>query len=180
MRVTLSYLTPFEQLVTQLMCAWFYKYGTSRVQTKVRLPVNPREMRVLMLGLDGAGKTTALYKLKLDEIITTIPTIGFNVETINYTRFDLTIWDVGGDERLRVLWRHYLQNTHSLIYFVDASDRERIEKSREELHRLLAEEELSNAVLLVFANKQDLPGALTCQDIATSLGLKTIRHQWSI
>ena len=107
MRVTLGYLTPYEQLVTQLICVWFYKYGTSRVQTNVKIPVNPREMRVLMIGLDGSGKTSALYKLKLNEDIITIPTIGFNVETVKYRNFEMTIWDVGGQDRIRALWRHY-------------------------------------------------------------------------
>ena len=65
-------------------------------------------MRLLMLGLDGVGKTSILYKLKHGEVYNIIPTIGFNVETVNFTRFDLTIWDVGGGERLRGLWRRYL------------------------------------------------------------------------
>ncbi|WP_337970403.1 ADP-ribosylation factor-like protein, partial [Virgibacillus salexigens] len=70
-----------------------------------------RRMRILMVGLDAAGKTTILYKLKLGEVVTTIPTIGFNVETVDYKNISFTVWDVGGQDKIRPLWRHYYQNT---------------------------------------------------------------------
>jgi len=69
-----------------------------------------------MVGLDAAGKTTILYKLKLGEIVTTIPTIGFNVETVEYKNINFTVWDVGGQDKIRPLWRHYFQNTQGLIF----------------------------------------------------------------
>ena len=135
----------------------------------------------LMVGLDAAGKTTILYKLKLGEVVNTIPTIGFNVETVEYKNISFNVWDVGGQDKIRLLWRHYYTNTQGLIYVVDSNDRERIEENREELHKMLAEEELRDAVLLVFANKQDLPGALTCPEITDKLGLHTIRGRtWFI
>jgi hypothetical protein len=81
----------------------------------------PREARGLFLGLDASGKTTALYKLKLGEIVSAIPTIGFNVETIDYKKYKMTIWDVGGQPKLRPLWRHYFQNTQFIVYFVTGS-----------------------------------------------------------
>lgn len=111
------------------------------------------EMRILMVGLDAAGKTTILYKLKLGEVVTTIPTIGFNVETVEYKNISFTVWDVGGQDKIRLLWRHYYQNTQGIIYVVDSNDRERIEDAREELHRMLAEDELKDAIVLVMANK---------------------------
>ena len=120
-----------------------------------------KEMRILMVGLDAAGKTTILYKLKLGEVVTTIPTIGFNVETVEYKNISFTVWDVGGQDKIRLLWRHYYQNTQGLIFVVDSNDRDRVDDAREELHKMLSEEELREAVLLVFANKQDLPGAMT-------------------
>merc|ERR1712124_160271 len=89
--------------------------------------VSKREMRMLMLGLDAAGKTTILYKLKLGEVVTTIPTIGFNVETVEYRNINFTVWDVGGQDKIRPLWRHYYQNTQAVIFVVDSSDRERLE-----------------------------------------------------
>jgi ADP-ribosylation factor protein 1 len=112
-----------------------------------------KEMRILMVGLDAAGKTTILYKLKLGEVVTTIPTIGFNVETVEYKNISFTVWDVGGQDKIRLLWRHYYQNTQGLIFVVDSNDRDRIDDAREELHKMLSEEELRDAVLLVFANK---------------------------
>lgn len=70
-----------------------------------------KEMRVVMLGLDAAGKTTILYKLHIGEVLTTVPTIGFNVEKVQYKNVVFTVWDVGGQEKLRPLWRHYFNNT---------------------------------------------------------------------
>ena len=112
-----------------------------------------KEMRILMVGLDAAGKTTILYKFKLGEVVTTIPTIGFNVETVEYKNISFTVWDVGGQDKIRLLWRHYYQNTQGLIFVVDSNDRDRIDDAREELHKMLAEEELRDSVVLVFANK---------------------------
>merc|ERR1712111_229174 len=135
-----------------------------------------RQMRILMVGLDAAGKTTILYKLKLGEIVTTIPTIGFNVETVEYKNISFTVWDVGGQDKIRPLWRHYFQNTQGLIFVVDSNDRERIGEARDELHRMLAEDELRDAVLLVFANKQDLPNAMSAGELTEKLGLNTLRN----
>ena len=64
-----------------------------------------------MVELDAASKTTILYKLKLGEIVTTIPTIGFNVETVEYKNICFKVWGVGGQDKIRPLWRHYFQNT---------------------------------------------------------------------
>jgi len=147
-----------------------------------------KEMRILMVGLDAAGKTTILYKLKLGEVVTTIPTIGFNVETVEYKNISFTVWDVGGQDKIRPLWRHYYQNTQGIIFVVDSNDRDRVDDSagadisaKDELHRMLAEDELRDAVLLVFANKQDLPDAMSVQEITERLGLNTLRHrQWYI
>uniref|UniRef100_A0A0E0FJS1 ADP-ribosylation factor n=1 Tax=Oryza nivara TaxID=4536 RepID=A0A0E0FJS1_ORYNI len=140
-----------------------------------------KEMRILMVGLDAAGKTTILYKLKLGEIVTTIPTIGFNVETVEYKNISFTVWDVGGQDKIRPLWRHYFQNTQGLIFVVDSNDRDRVVEARDELHRMLNEDELRDAVLLVFANKQDLPNAMNAAEITDKLGLHSLRQrQWYI
>ena len=140
-----------------------------------------QEMRILMVGLDAAGKTTILYKLKLAEVVTTIPTIGFNVETVEYKNISFTVWDVGGQETIRRLWNYYYNNIQGIIFVVDSNDTERIDDAREELHKMLAEEELKDACLLVMANKQDLPGAMTPPDIADGLGLHTIRgRSWHL
>uniref|UniRef100_UPI00358FF23F ADP-ribosylation factor 1-like 2 isoform X1 n=2 Tax=Myxine glutinosa TaxID=7769 RepID=UPI00358FF23F len=140
-----------------------------------------KEMRLLMVGLDAAGKTTILYKLKLGEIVTTIPTIGFNVETVEYHNISFTVWDVGGQDKIRPLWRHYFQNTQGLIFVVDSNDSERIAEAHDELMRMMAEDELRDAVLLVFANKQDLPNAMSVNDITDKMGMHTMRsRQWYV
>ncbi|CAE1274053.1 ARF1_2 [Acanthosepion pharaonis] len=125
--------------------------------------------------------TTILYKLKLGEIVTTIPTIGFNVETVEYKNISFTVWDVGGQDKIRPLWRHYFQNTQGLIFVVDSNDRERIGEARDELSRMLGEDELRDAVLLVFANKQDLPNAMNAAEVTDKLGLHSLRNRtWYI
>jgi len=140
-----------------------------------------KEMRILMVGLDAAGKTTILYKLKLGEIVTTIPTIGFNVETVEYKNIQFTVWDVGGQDKIRPLWRHYFQNTQGIIFVVDSNDRDRVVEAREELQRMLGEDELREALLLVFANKQDLPNAMNASELTNKLGLPSLhQRQWYI
>merc|ERR1711941_100661 len=140
-----------------------------------------KEMRILMVGLDAAGKTTILYKLKLGEIVTTIPTIGFNVETVEYKNISFTVWDVGGQDKIRPLWRHYYQGTQGLIFVVDSNDRDRAEDAREELMKMLNEDEMRDAVLFVFANKQDLPNAMPAAEVSEKLGLQSLgKRQWFI
>ena len=140
-----------------------------------------KETRILMLGLDAAGKTTVLYQMKLNELVTTIPTIGFNVETVEYKNLKMNIWDIGGQERLRLLWRHYYHNTQGLIYIVDCNDTQRIDEVRDELHKLLEEEELRDSVLLIYANKQDLPNAISPNELMEKLHLKNIVNRpWKI
>ena len=139
------------------------------------------EARVLMVGLDAAGKTTILYKLKLGEIVTTIPTIGFNVETVEYKNLKFTVWDVGGQDKLRPLWRHYFQNTNGVIFVVDSNDKDRVAQARDELAKMLSEDELRDAVLLVYANKQDLPNAMSTAEVTDKLGLHSLRQRnWFI
>lgn len=143
--------------------------------------IGKKEMRILMVGLDAAGKTTILYKLKLGEIVTTIPTIGFNVETVEYKNINFTVWDVGGQDKIIALWRVYFHNTQGLIFVVDSSDRERIDKARAELEKMLGEDELRDAVIVVFANKQELPNAMTAAELTDKLGLHSLRQRtWYI
>ncbi|ETV97419.1 ADP-ribosylation factor 1 [Aphanomyces invadans] len=140
-----------------------------------------KEMRLLMLGLDAAGKTTILYKFKLGEVVTTIPTIGFNLETVTYKNIQFTVWDIGGQDKIRALWRHYYANTNGLIFVVDANDRSRVATARDELHRTLAQDELQDACVLVFANKQDLPSAMSASEITDKMGLAGLRsRRWFV
>eukprot|EP00920_Eleutheroschizon_duboscqi_P040790 GHVT01097506.1.p1 GENE.GHVT01097506.1~~GHVT01097506.1.p1 ORF type:complete len:181 (+),score=28.96 GHVT01097506.1:1019-1561(+) len=140
-----------------------------------------KEVRILILGLDNAGKTTILYRLHVDEVVQTIPTIGFNVETVQYKNIKFQVWDLGGQTSIRPYWRCYYPNTKAIIYVVDSADTTRLADSRQELALMLEEEELKGVTLLVFANKQDLPGALKAADVSEGLGLTSIRdRQWTI
>ncbi len=144
----------------------------SKLWTKL---LGKKDVRILMVGLDAAGKTTILYQLKMGETVKTIPTIGFNVETLDYKNLNFTMWDVGGQDKIRVLWKHYYQNTDGLIFVIDSNDRERIEKAAEELQKMLAEEELKDCAILVMANKQDLNGALPPGEVTEQLGMGNIK-----
>ncbi|XP_055340142.1 uncharacterized protein LOC129589407 [Paramacrobiotus metropolitanus] len=136
---------------------------------------------ILMVGLDNAGKTTVLFKLRLGEVVCTIPTIGFNVETVSYKNLNFTVWDVGGQERLRPLWHHYFHSAKAVIYVVDSNDPQRMAEAQEELYRLVTADELRDAPFLILANKQDLPHALSAGEIAKGLGLSDLRsHRWHI
>ena len=113
--------------------------------------------------------------------MTTIPTIGFNVETVEYKNIKFTVWDVGGQDKIRPLWRHYYQNTEGVIFVVDSNDLERIDAARKELEQMLAEDSLKDACVLVFANKQDLPNAMQVSEMADKLGLSNMRtRKWFI
>lgn len=141
-----------------------------------------REMKILMLGLDNAGKTTILYKLKLNKIKTSAPTVGFNVETVTYKNVKFNMWDVGGQERLRPLWRHYFPATTALIFVIDSQDKDRLNEAKEEFYSIIGEKEMEKVVLLVLANKQDLKGALKPQEISDFLELdQNLKNQlWCV
>ena len=140
------------------------------------------QAKILMLGLDAAGKSTVLYKLKLNEVVSTIPTIGFNVETVQPTKHvSFTVWDVGGQDKIRVLWKHYYTNTDGLVFVVDSVDHTRFQEAREELEGVLRSEEMNGVPVLIMANKQDMPNARTPADIASKLGLHELKdHRWHI
>ena len=138
-------------------------------------------VRLLILGLDAAGKTTILYKMKLNETVNTIPTIGFNVETLQYKNLEFSCWDIGGQFKLRGLWQHYFDNTQGLIYVVDSNDADRIAESAEALAMILADETMNDVPLLVYANKMDLPNAMTVPQISEALGLTRLRNRtWQV
>lgn len=135
----------------------------------------------MLRGLDNAGKTTIVKKFSGEDIHTISPTLGFNINTLEHRGFKLNFWDVGGQKSLRSYWRNYFESTDGLIWVVDSVDKWRLEDCKKELHSLLLEERLAGATLLVFANKQDLPGAMTVEEIREKLDLDSIKtHHWQI
>ena len=141
-----------------------------------------RHAKILMLGLDAAGKTTVLYKLKLNETVTTVPTIGFNVETVQPVRnVSFTVWDVGGQDKIRPLWRHYFTGCEGLVFVVDSSDRSRFHEAKEVLDWILEADEMAGVPLVIMANKQDLPQAAAPSEVADKLGLTKVRgRKWHV
>ncbi|PAA78966.1 hypothetical protein BOX15_Mlig014392g2, partial [Macrostomum lignano] len=130
------------------------------------------DLRILICGLDAAGKTSVLYRLKTGELLCTIPTIGFNVELVSVEgRAKLTIWDIGGRDKMRALHRHYYPNSRGVLYIVDGVDRDRLGESVDELNRLCSELddcELGDIPLALLCNKSDLkPQAVaeTCNEL---------------
>ncbi|XP_024368459.1 uncharacterized protein [Physcomitrium patens] len=136
--------------------------------------------KLLMLGIDGAGKTSLLRKVKLLEPRTQ-PTVGFNLESLQYRQQTLVMWDVGGQEKIRSLWHHYFVKSQALIFVVDSSDPSRIPEARKELQKLLHETELKDAKLLVYANKQDVQNCLSVSDLADMLDLSLVEdREWHV
>lgn len=129
------------------------------------------------------SRVAILYKLKLNQSVTTIPTVGFNVETVTYKNVKFNVWDVGGQDKIRPLWRHYYTGTQGLIFVIDSADRLRIDEARQELQRIISDREMKEALLLVFANKQDVEGCMTPTEVQEKLQLTRIAggvRQWSV
>ncbi|KAG8769508.1 hypothetical protein FRC15_004552 [Serendipita sp. 397] len=125
-----------------------------------------RATSILMLGLDGAGKTTILYKLKFGKAITTIPTYGFNLEDIKYNGKSFSLWDFGGDNRIRSIWHCYYVYVEAIVYVVDSANTERMPEARRVMHHVLSNRETREVLLLILANKQDLPNVLDAVSLA--------------
>ena len=124
-----------------------------------------KELRILILGLDNAGKTTLLKKFLGEDITEIAPTLGFQIKTIEHNDFKLNFWDVGGQTTIRSYWRNYFEATDGLIWVVDSADKLRLEDCKKELEKLLPQEKLAGATLLIFCNKQDVAGALNPTEI---------------
>lgn len=150
-----------------------------------------KEVRILILGLDNAGKTTIVKKLKGEDLNTISPTLGFNIETIEFGGLNLNFWDIGGQTTLRAYWKNYFEETDGklfcltpfkgLIWVVDSNDKMRLDDCKKELFAVLKQEKLSGATLLIYCNKQDVEGALSPDEIKEYLELDTIttRH-WGV
>ena len=139
--------------------------------------LSKKEIRILMVGLDAAGKTTILHQLGKKGEVKTLPTIGFNVESLDYKNLNFIVFDLGGADKMRLLFRHYYQNTKGLIFVVDSNDRDRIEEAAEELKKMLAEEELKDCCVLFMANKQDLNDALSTDEVTKALGMESLKER---
>ncbi|XP_061191530.1 uncharacterized protein LOC133199672 [Saccostrea echinata] len=128
-----------------------------------------------MFGFDAGGKTSILYHYHLGEVVTTIPTVGFIVNTLKFKNLDVTVWDVGTRDKIRPLRRHYYPNTNAFVLVVDSGDRDKITEAKEELHRLLPGDELSDVPIALALNKRDLPNCMRKEEIMEKLEIKKIQ-----
>ena len=136
--------------------------------------------RIIILGIQNAGKTTILYRLSIGQLVKTTPTIGSNVEEISYNNVKLQAWDLGGQESSRSMWEVYFVNTDAVIYVIDTHD-ETFDESKAQFYKLLKHDALKNAIILIYANKQDLPGAKSMAEIISIYELDSIKdHIWHI
>jgi len=137
----------------------------------------------VMIGLDGSGKTTILYRLKYGQYINTSPTVGFNCEKVK-TSFGkvFNIWDVGGQDKTRPLWRSYTRCTDAIIFVVDSSDSDRLEEAKLELLKIAKLTERYSVPIMVLANMQDLPLAQDLAQLEKGLGLKDLGRNvgWAV
>ena len=140
-----------------------------------------KEYRLLILGLDNAGKTTILYQMQLGELKVTVPTLGFNVETVKYENLNFKMWDLGGQSEFRPYWKCYYEKTDGIAFVIDSTDKDRLDLAKQELFILINEEELQGVPIVILANKQDIEGALSDIEISESLELSEIKNnQWAI
>jgi small GTP-binding protein len=138
------------------------------------------KFKIILLGIQNAGKTTILYRLSIGQLVKTTPTIGSNVEEISYNNVKLQAWDLGGQESTRSIWDVYFINTDAIIYVIDTHD-ETYDDSKTQFYKLLKNEALKNAIVLIYANKQDLPGAKSVGEIIQIYEFDTIKdHIWHI
>jgi len=149
--------------------------------TKLWSLFGKEEHKIVIVGLDNAGKTTILYQFLMNEVVQTSPTIGSNVEEVTWKNIHFIMWDLGGQQSLRQSWSTYFQNTEFVIVVIDSTDTERLTVIKEEIERLTAHEDLKHSSFLIYANKQDVKGSMRPALISKELGLTSLRtHKWQI
>eukprot|EP01061_Rhynchopus_euleeides_P030179 TRINITY_DN50215_c0_g1_i1.p1 TRINITY_DN50215_c0_g1~~TRINITY_DN50215_c0_g1_i1.p1 ORF type:complete len:181 (+),score=80.51 TRINITY_DN50215_c0_g1_i1:284-826(+) len=146
-----------------------------------KMKKSEKEPRILILGLDNAGKTTIVKRLSDEDIAQTTSTQGFNIKSLDHDGVKLNMWDIGGQKAIRTYWKNYMDQTDCLIYVVDSSDKKRMEETGCELNQLMEDESLAGVPVLVFANKQDLANALSAAEVSETLNLQAFRdRKWQI
>eukprot|EP01084_Bolivina_argentea_P241352 405208_1 len=137
-----------------------------------------KPIKTLIVGLDNSGKTVLLYKLKTNELITSVPSVGFNTETVKYKEVLFEMSDLG---RFTDMYHHYYADTQFVIFVIDSNDKDRICDAKDILHKMFAEDTLKYAKFLIFANKQDLKNAVSVQEITDKLDVNNISNRmWKV
>ncbi len=172
----------------RLLIAGLDSAGKTSARPRTQPPALPAHRRARLAPSASPLRALAaiLYKLKRGEKrkaehVNTIPTMHFNVEHCLYKNKTFSVWDIGGQDAIRPLWRHHYTGTQGLIYVVDSNDRARVQKSAEELHKMILDHAMAHACLLVYANKSDLPHALSAEEVRDELKLEQLReHAWHV
>ncbi|KAN0030786.1 hypothetical protein ACTA71_009431 [Dictyostelium dimigraforme] len=142
---------------------------------------NYSKKKIAILGLDAAGKTTLLYKLKLGEIVSHVPTIGFYTEIVDCKKFSILAFDTGPIQRIQSLERSIYKGSNAVIYVIDSGDHYRMDQVKQDFNKLLNEKELKDSIFLIFVNKQDLKGSMKVNEIIDLLDLNSIKdRKWHI
>ncbi|CDW85096.1 adp-ribosylation factor [Stylonychia lemnae] len=136
-----------------------------------RLFNEKREFKLVIIGLDAAGKTTILNKMRFDEYINSAPTIGVNTEDIQVKNINIKVFDLAGQEKMRNVWKYYYSSIEGIIFVLDSGDTQRIMEAKDEIQNLLTNDEAKQVPILIFANKQDLPNAIRGPEMTDMLGL---------
>lgn len=140
-----------------------------------------QSLELTIVGIQEAGKTTLLNVLadenfqKDSSYLNTIPTQGLNHRNVRRGNVNIKIWDIGGQQRFRQMWWRYCRGMDAIVYVVDAADHEKVSLATEELHELLGHTHVQSTIpVLVLGNKNDLPGALTAEELITRMNLSAI------
>ncbi|KAK5641444.1 hypothetical protein RI129_009991 [Pyrocoelia pectoralis] len=152
--------------------------GLSTVMGCGRKPI---EVTVTMSGLSGSGKTTILYKCKLgiNQSVNTYPTVSHLQETIIYKNISFNVVDLGGGAKILPYWLRFFNNAKVLIFVIDSSDHIQISEANYYLHSWITTIE-NEFIVLIYANKQDLPNAMTVPEIIEKLSLNSFKIPWHI
>ncbi|EEC01429.1 ADP-ribosylation factor, ARF, putative [Ixodes scapularis] len=139
------------------------------------------EHKVVIVGLNNAGKTTILYQFLMNEVVHTSPTIGSNVEEVVWKNVHFIMWDLGGQESLRTTWNTYYSNAEARRLSLSKPRLGNMTFSRVTCFFRVIEDDLTKAAVLIFANKQDIKGCMSPTEISEQLNLTSIKkNRWQI
>lgn len=140
-----------------------------------------KHAQILILGLDASGKTTIINRLKTGTHAVTVPTIGFNSETIKFNNLTFHAWDIGGQDQIRKLWSHYYPNTDGVVFIIDSADQRRFQLAQMELDALMRNPLLQSIPFLIFANKQDIACAATTSQVTDAMKMYQVKNRpWKV
>ncbi|KAF9959081.1 ADP-ribosylation factor-like protein 8B [Mortierella alpina] len=133
------------------------------------------EMELTLVGLQNSGKTTLVNVIASGQFTEDmIPTVGFNMRKVTKGNVTMKLWDIGGQPRFRSMWERYCRGVNAIVFVLDAADHDKLDAARTELRNLLDKPQLASIPVLVLGNKNDLPGALTVDQIIEVMNLKQI------